>query len=307
MFIACWIPWYQTSDDAGVTQESKPEQVAAVVDGHPISLARVDRHLRKTLGDKKLAESVLVRARQEALDYLIDRHVVLNAVQKSGSKYGDSEVKFELSHFKDRLREVGKTLEQHLQQSNTTQTELEYELGWRIAWKKYLARHLTPEKLGQYYQKHRRKFDGTKMRVAHLLLDGDQDRDKAKQLATEIRNSVINKQTSWSDAVTKHSIATSSATIGGEVGWITYDGPMSPRFCEAAMKLNTGDISSPVTTPFGVHLIKCLEIQSGKVRQEELQQRVKEDATEFLFSSLSSKNRSATNIKYDSIQPIKTK
>lgn len=293
--------------DSGLAQDEKLGEVAAVVGGYPITVARVDRHLKKTLGERSVSEPVRNRARAEALDYLIDRHVVLTSIRKSGGKIGESEINYELSHFQDRLREIGKTLEQHLEQSDTTQTELKYELGWRISWSKYLERQLTPEKLGKYYEKHRRKFDGTEMKVAHVLLDDKNvSPDKAIELATKIRSEIVDRQISWAEAVAKHSIATSSSSSEGEIGWVTYDGPMTADFCAAAMKLNQEEISPPISTSFGVHLIKCLEVKRGKVQREELQQHVKKDATQFLFDSLAKKNRAEIQIEYDAISSVES-
>ena len=306
LFLTCFICM---QDPAAVELESvqaaKFDAVAATVGGHPITVARVDRHLKKTLGNRKLAEPVRKRARVEALKYLIDRHVVLTTIKKSGGKIGDSEIAYELSSFEDRLREIGQTLEQHLKQNETTQSELEYEIGWRISWQKYLKLHLTAEKLGKYYERNRRKFDGTEMKVAHVLLADDGNTQQVMEQATKIRGEIVDQQISWTDAVTKHSIATSSSSNDGEIGWITYDGPMTANFCKAAMVLNPNEISPPITTSFGVHLIKCLEVKRGKVQRDELQQRVKEDATKFLFDSLAEKNRADVQVQYDVIEPAK--
>ena len=75
-----------------------------------------------------------------------------------------------MSKLVDRLREVEQTLPDYLAEQELTQLELEYEFRWRIAWKTYLKKHLTDDRLTQYFQKYQRKFDGTTMKVAHLLL-----------------------------------------------------------------------------------------------------------------------------------------
>ena len=54
-----------------------------------------------------------------------------------------------------------------------------------------------------------------------------------------------------------------SARNEGELGW-AYQGDYVPNFEREALTLAVGEVSDPVRTPFGYHLIKVLE------RKEEL-------------------------------------
>lgn len=51
---------------------------------------------------------------------------------------------------------------------------------------------------------------------------------------------------------------------GGDLGWFTCVGPFVPAFTQAAIKLRIGEVSEPVITDFGVHLIKLTDIDPGQ-------------------------------------------
>jgi peptidyl-prolyl cis-trans isomerase SurA len=58
-----------------------------------------------------------------------------------------------------------------------------------------------------------------------------------------------------------------SAVDGGDLGWIT-PGTMVPQFEQAMAKLKPGELSEPVVTRYGVHLIEVLERRSQDVTGE---------------------------------------
>ena len=275
--------------------QSTRDGVAAVVDGYEISDARVDRYLNKTLGQKDIPEKMMSRLRAEATDHLINRHLVLLAIESTGIKAGDSQIKYELSKLEDRLKEIDKTLDDHLSQIGSTQLELEYEFRWQLGWEKYLEKHLTPSNLEKHYKKNQRQFDGTEVRLAHVLINSDSE--QALKTATNIRDQIVSGKVSWNKAVEEFSIAESSAGDGGDVGWINFHGPMVPEFCKVGIKLNQGEISQPVLTRFGIHIIKCTDVRSGKVGLSDSKQDVRRDAMRFLFDKLASKQKLKSKIK----------
>ncbi|MGH8808463.1 MAG: peptidylprolyl isomerase, partial [Noviherbaspirillum sp.] len=58
-----------------------------------------------------------------------------------------------------------------------------------------------------------------------------------------------------------------SASRGGDLGWI-YPGDTVPEFERAMDALQPGQISEPIESPFGYHLIQVLERKKDDVSQE---------------------------------------
>jgi peptidyl-prolyl cis-trans isomerase SurA len=58
-----------------------------------------------------------------------------------------------------------------------------------------------------------------------------------------------------------------SASKGGDLGWI-YPGDTVPEFERAMNSLKPGEISPPIESPFGFHLIEVLERKSEAISRE---------------------------------------
>ncbi len=79
---------------------------------------------------------------------------------------------------------------------------------------------------------------------------------KAQDLATKLRANP-NDQTLWND-LAKQSDDTGSKNSGGEIGWAGA-GQLVAEYDQAAQALKIGDISDPVKSQFGYHVIQVKE------------------------------------------------
>lgn len=67
----------------------------------------------------------------------------------------------------------------------------------------------------------------------------------------------------FAELARRHSEDPGSATRGGDLGWFTRRRYVIP-FDEAALVLKPGEVSRIIRTPFGYHIIKCLETRPPK-------------------------------------------
>jgi len=97
----------------------------------------------------------------------------------------------------------------------------------------------------------------------HILIEGDTDASKAEaeKLLAQIRGGA-----NFEELAKAHSQDTSSAARGGDLGSFP-DGKMVPEF-EAALKAlkNPGDVSEPVKTQFGWHIIELVDRTPARQR-----------------------------------------
>jgi len=90
--------------------------------------------------------------------------------------------------------------------------------------------------------------------------------DQAKARLEDIRARIIAKTASFEDMARAYSNDT-SANRGGDLGTL-YPGDTVPDFEKAMNALQPGEISQPVQTPFGFHLIEVVERKTQDVQQD---------------------------------------
>ncbi len=126
---------------------------------------------------------------------------------------------------------------------------------------------LKPDEVKAYYEQNRARF-GTKeeRKASHILIEIGPKMTKDAALAKA--NELLAKLRSGSDfaALAKaNSQDPGSAAQGGDLGYFTRD-TMTKKFADAAFALKEGEISAPVETEFGIHLIKLTAIKGGSVQ-----------------------------------------
>ena len=111
------------------------------------------------------------------------------------------------------------------------------------------------------------RFDGTEISVSHILLRGmwagnHAEADALVAQVGRIAQEIAAGWISFADAAGKYS-AGPSAAAGGRLGAMGRHAPMDEAFSRTAFALGEGEISGPVETPFGVHLVRCDAIRPG--------------------------------------------
>jgi peptidyl-prolyl cis-trans isomerase C len=85
------------------------------------------------------------------------------------------------------------------------------------------------------------------VRARHILVPSEAE---AKAILVELR-----KGTDFAELARQKSKDPGAAAEGGDLGWFSKE-QMVPEFSEVAFKMNKGQISDPVKTQFGWHVIK---------------------------------------------------
>lgn len=115
---------------------------------------------------------------------------------------------------------------------------------------------ITDQKINEKYVELTNELAGKKeYLVSHIVVKTKEDAEKIAQS--------LQKSTKFSEAAKKYSIDQESAGKGGELGYILEDNIIK-EISEAVTKLKKNEISAPIQTKFGWHLVKFSDVRDAK-------------------------------------------
>jgi foldase protein PrsA len=166
----------------------------------------------------------------------------------------DKEVDEKVKEFKD---QAGENFNAFLQQYRLKdEAALKETLKGQLLVQKAVEESVTEEELNK-----------PQVKVSHILV---KDEAKAKELKAKIDGGA-----DFATLAKENSEDEGSKVNGGDVG-VIVPGKMVPEFEEAALKLKVNEVSEPVKSQFGYHIIKATERKEYSELSEEEQKATKE-------------------------------
>ena len=199
--------------------QSKPSTVVARVNGYEITAREV-----ALAGEEVAAQlkDVPPKARYPLIvQYLIERHLLAQKALKDGLA-NDEEYKRRLRYY-------------------------QYKALRDAYFFKKIKPRVTPEKVKAVYEKETKKLKPIeRVRARHILVS---TKEEAEKVLKE-----LNAGKKFEDLARKYS-KDGSKEFGGDLGYFTRD-EMVPEFSKAVFALKVGEVSKPVKTEYGWHIIK---------------------------------------------------
>jgi peptidyl-prolyl cis-trans isomerase SurA len=121
-------------------------------------------------------------------------------------------------------------------------------------------------------------------RARHILLRTGPELTSAQAQArlADYRQRILGGKADFQKLAREYS-QDGSAQQGGDLGWVSQ-GTFVPEFEEAMNRLNEGEISNPVVSRFGVHLIQLAERRRVDLSPQELRQMVSNQLRETKYA-----------------------
>lgn len=255
---------------ASPTPRPLPE-VVATVDGEPIGRAELERvagtmlnvNGRSLAGLTAVEHRKLMRAVTEEL--VTDRLVAKRAADL---EVADADVDRRLTEL--RAGASAAEFEAALRQSGQTLEDLRRTLRAEIRQGRWMEKEIgagitaSEAEITEYFQKNPENFQAPEtVRASHILVRVNQDatpeitREK-EGFVRSLRERIVEKKEPFADLARQFSDDAGSKDKGGDLGFFSED-RMVPEFSAAAFALGQGEVSEPVRTTFGYHLIRLSE------------------------------------------------
>ena len=189
--------------------DEAPPVLAAKVDGKPIYVHQVERQLESALRGRPADTAGRPLLQAAALEQLIRRQLILIWLTRSGQAASARDVDFEIKRLERSLERQGISLVDYCRRQRLNDEQLRESLLWQLSWQRFLDRYLTDENLQRYFERHRREWDGSRLRLAHILLKVDVT-DSAKVAATQakaekIREEIVTGKRTFAEAAKEYS------------------------------------------------------------------------------------------------------
>ena len=287
-----------------IAQEKKDDsaegpQVVATIDGDPIYASEIDVMLSNLQKNRQVNPQSAPFVRAELLNQVINRRLAERVLRRDEAYVKDADIEKEIDKYKTQAYAMRLTLDQYVAKRRITLGTLRHEAAWQLGWAKYLDAKLG-EALEDYFKAHQKELDGTQIRASHILLRSDRFNEPLSHLiqrAEKIREDIEAGKISFEDAAAKYS-AGPSRHAKGDLGFFPRYGVMSEEFSKAAFELEKGQLSKPVPSTFGVHLITVTDFKPGSRQWTEAVAQIKDPASLSLFEKLSDEERGKAEIEF---------
>ncbi len=285
--------------------------MAATVNGQAIPELAVYRGLLR------VPPQAREQARKDVLNFLIENTIIDQYLAQLKIAIDPKDVESHIDKIKSEAVKEKQDFAKLMVKLHLTEDDLRHELTSALRWDKFVLQQGTDKVLRELFEKNLDMFNGSKVQARHILIglkDGKEAAQaKAAALKKQIeadaaqhvtklpegsdelaRAKVLDK--TFADVAAKESSCPSKAQ-GGDLGYFPRAGAMVEAFAKVAFALKPYQMSDPVGTEFGYHLILALDHKPGKdVKFEDVKPFVQEVYGERLREAILTQYKPRSNI-----------
>ena len=242
------------------------DRVVAIVNDDIITLKETEKYVpvEKAGAFASVNEYLRNMRLREKIDILIDDLLVRQQAKLLNIVVTDRDADAVVESLKKQHLVTLDELKQQLAKENVRYKDFYEGLKSNILRSRVLSRTIAPEvnitesQLRDYYDKHLDDFRDADYRLLHLFISGK--RPDIKDRAITAYN--LLKEGKSFESVAKEFSDDPSGQKGGDIGFVRKEDLM-PEFKEAVSLLTPGTYTKLVQTPYGLHVLKLVEVRQG--------------------------------------------
>lgn len=253
------------------------DRIAAIVGDEIIMQSDVDGQLYYMLQYDKTIDVNDKTAKKKILESMIDQLLMVNKAKLDSIQVPDEEVNQRMElHLQSEVQRFGseKRVEQVYGMSlPRIKNDIKEKIKQNLLVQSLVQSRFTDIKVSQKEVEEFYKEKADSLPVVPFAIElhhivkkvkaGTDQKKEAYELAKRVRDSIL-AGGSFSDFAKRYSSDPGTVNSGGELGWFDK-GKLFPEFEKAAFMLSTGELSMPIETPYGFHVIQTLEKKSDAI------------------------------------------
>ncbi len=298
----------QQSTESASTEASDPSvaDAAALINGRSIPMSELQIAVRNVVMqngmDAGQLDAFMGQFGPRILDQLIEGELLFQAAEKDGYAAAKEDVDEAFAELSGRYDDP-KEFQAEMEKRGFTESTLRANISKQLSIQKYIQGTIVPQAVvpedavRQAYDQNPQNFTSQEqVKASHILInsaeaDPQEKKDEALKRAREIAAKANADGADFAELARTYSEGP-SAPSGGDLGFFGRNRMVKP-FEEAAFSMKVNEVSDPVLTQFGYHIIKVTDRkESSTVSFEEVKEKLGEDLKNRMINELIGQNLS---------------
>ena len=239
----------------------------------------------------ELYQAMLTEGGRQVLDRLITNLLILQEGKRRDITVTDEEIDARIQNLINaNFYGMADSFYQALEQYGLSEESLKKDIKTELILRKIAGEqiNISDEEVREYFKANRQNYNiPEQVEARHILVD---TREEAEEIL-----GLLNSGRDFAELAGEYSKDKLSAEQGGNLGFFQR-GEMVPEFEEAAFSLPVNQVSDPIETTYGFHIIEVLDRKAAKeVAFEEVEEKVREALLE--EQTMEQMNKQATLLR----------
>jgi peptidyl-prolyl cis-trans isomerase SurA len=265
------------------TRGAMLDRIAAIVNDGVVLNSDLDTQLEtvsERLRQQKLELPPQNVLRQQVLERLVVQEIQLQRAQHDGIKVTDETLNAALTDVARRnnlsLSQLPQALAEQGLEYAAYRDDMRKEITLSMLRQRDVLERIvvTPKEIDQYLEKQAKRPSGNhEDNVSHILIAVPQEATQAQLDEAARRANEVYQKASGGEDFARLAVAYSNsqtALEGGSLGW-RKESELPTFLTDVVAKLKPGEVSQPVRTPTGFHLVKLNEVRGSEAKAIENQ------------------------------------